>query len=111
MKSLILALISCAFIGQALADDANKHSCQRPVTPNMQSSDTVIKLFNKRMVKYGACIDKFVTERRAYSKEMEKADPTKASEAWEAAEAAQKEYNSLVEEVNANSAPQDDTNK
>ncbi|HEY8026243.1 MAG TPA: hypothetical protein VIF60_16885 [Burkholderiaceae bacterium] len=103
MKSIIFALAAFAAAGSAYADDANTNPCKAPVTPTAQSSEIIIKLFNKRLTAYKKCIDTFVEERRAVVKES--TDQAKAAAAYEAAEAAQKEYNALIDEVNAKSAP------
>jgi len=106
MKSVIFAItaaVAFAAAAPAFADDPNKSPCQAPVTPTAQSSDLVIKLFNKRMVAYKKCIDTFVEDRRSFEKQS--TDPVQAAAAHQAAEAAQKEYNAIVDEMNARSAP------
>ena len=111
MKTLALTLVTLALAGPALADDANKSTCQRPVTPNTQSSDLVIKMYNKRMVAFKACTDKFVEDRRAFGKENATKDAPAAQAAYDAADAAVKEYNAAVDEFNAATKPAEDDKK
>jgi hypothetical protein len=99
MKSLIITLLASALTAHALAEEAPKNPCEKPALPNSQASEMVIKYFNKRVGAYKVCIDKFVDEQRAFAKQS--TDVTKANQAFDAAEVAQKEYNALVEELNA----------
>jgi hypothetical protein len=99
MKSLPISLLLLALAAPAFADDLPKHNCQQPVLPNAQSSETVVKFFNKRFATYKTCIDKFVEEQRSISKNT--TDVAKANQAFEAAEAAQKEYNAMADELNS----------
>lgn len=98
IKSLtIIVLLSAST--QTFAEEAPKNPCHQPVMPNSQSSDIVIKYFSKHMREYKTCIDKFVKEQRAISTLA--TDVNGASKAFEAAEAAQKEYNAIADELNA----------
>ena len=104
MKSLAITLLATLLAAQAVAQDA-PNPCHQPVMPNSQSSDTVIKYFNKHMLEYKACIDKYVEEQRAIAKQT--ADPTKSNLAFAAAEAAQKEYNAMVDALNTQKPAED----
>jgi hypothetical protein len=99
MKFLPITLLLITLAAPAFADDLPKHDCQQPVLPNAQSSESVVKYFNKRLATYKACIDKFVEEQRAIAKQA--TDTAKANQAFEAAEVAQKEYNAIADELNS----------
>jgi hypothetical protein len=95
-------LLLSALAAPVFADELPKHSCNKPTIPNAQASEVVIKYFNKHMAEYKTCIDKFVTEQRAIVTANQNTDAAKASRSHDAAEAAIKEYNAYIEEINAN---------
>jgi hypothetical protein len=101
MKSITTTLLLSVLATSAFAQEAPKNPCHQPVMPNAQSSDMVIKYFNKHMLEYKSCIDIFVAEQRAIVKANETTDAPKAKQAFDAAEVAQKEYNAMVDELNA----------
>jgi hypothetical protein len=106
MKSLVAILVVALSCAYASAQEAPKNPCKPPVMPNDQSSDIVVKYFNKHWKEYEACVNKFVTEQRDIANNTTN-ETTKRQQAWDAAEAAQKEHNSMVDALNAHKAAQD----
>jgi len=100
MKFITISILLAALSANAFADDAPKNPCAQPAMPNEQSSDIVVKYFNKHMAQYKACIDKFVGEQRAIAQASQSTDVAKANQAVDAAEAAQKQYNDMIEVLN-----------
>jgi hypothetical protein len=97
MKFAVLTLIAALSVGSAAAADAPKNPCSRPLVPNRQASDMIMKSFNKHMDVYKACISDFVAERRAFAEHAK--DSAAAAEAHDAAEAAIVEYNDQIREL------------
>ena len=108
MKFLLSALALSVIATSAYADNTNP--CTKPVIPNRQASDQLVKMFNKRFDTYKACIKKYVDEQRAVVASEKDKDPNKANQANEAAEAAIKEYNEFAEEAQK-AFPQEDEDK
>jgi len=106
MKFLITFVLASALTSQVYAEDIPKHQCTKPTAPNSQASDMVVKFFNKKLDAYRACIDKFVKEQREQSTLT--LDPTTANLHHDAAEAAIKEYNDFMAELNAKAKNDDD---
>jgi hypothetical protein len=106
MKPIILFLLLTCQLLCAVAADIPKHNCEKPSLPNVQSSETVVKYFNKRLASYKVCIDKFVAEQRDIAKTNP--DPVQANQAFEAAESAIKEYNDLIQILNSRKPQEED---
>ncbi|HEX7645603.1 MAG TPA: hypothetical protein VF472_25650 [Burkholderiaceae bacterium] len=108
MKPPISALLACVIgtLSVCVLADEVKNTCEKPVPPNIQSSDHVIKYFNRRMAAYKTCTDAYAEERRTFAKLSK--DPEQAQKANNDAEAAIKEFNELVEEVNQRQASKDE---
>ncbi|HSY28053.1 MAG TPA: hypothetical protein VK832_11150 [Burkholderiaceae bacterium] len=98
MKFAVLTLLASLSIGSAAAADAPKNPCNRPVVPNSQASDMVMKAFNKHMETYKTCISDFVAERKAFAEHTK--DSAAANEAHDAAEAAIADFNDQIKELN-----------
>ena len=99
MKPLILLILATLISSTAMADEPAKHNCTKPVIPIPQASDLVNKYFHKHLKEYDACMAKFTDEQEAIAKNS--ANVGKANAAHDAAEAAIKEHNDFIEEVNA----------
>ena len=99
MKLPISALLACAIGATSFGAFAGEvqNTCEKPVSPNAQSSEHVIKYFNRRMTSYKSCIDTYVAERRMFANSSQ--DRAEAEKANNDADAAVKEYNDLVEEI------------
>lgn len=97
----ILMLLGMTFITlhKAMAAEPIKHSCEKPVIPQAQSSEIIVKSFQKKMAKYKSCIDKFAEEQRAAAQTDK--NPGAAQAHLDAAEAAIAEYNDQVQAINA----------
>jgi hypothetical protein len=108
MKSLALAMILSVMSSATMAQEIIKPPCHQPPMPNDQSSDTVVKFFNKHRMEYQACMEKFADEQKALVETYGKTDPAKANIAHESAEAALKEYNAFVDALNAHAKAKDD---
>ncbi|MBV8667429.1 MAG: hypothetical protein JO269_13190 [Burkholderiaceae bacterium] len=109
MKFLLSALTLSVLATSVYADDAIP--CKKPVIPNPQASDTVIKMFNKRYDAYKVCIKKYVDEQHAIVDSEKDKNMEKARSANDAAEAAIKDYNAFSEEAQAAFPPQEDKDK
>jgi hypothetical protein len=110
MKFLLSALALGVMAASAHADDGVP--CTKPVIPNRQASDQVIKMFNKRNEAYKVCIKKYVDEKRAIVDAEKDKDRAKAEKANGDAEAAIKEFNAYSEEAaQAFPPPEDDDKK
>jgi hypothetical protein len=101
MKSLYFALLISLACIQAMASDTPS-GCAQPIIPAAQASDVINKLFDKRHKAYKACIDKFVEEKQAISKNA--ADVPTANAAHDAVGAAIKEYNDFIAALNERNA-------
>lgn len=94
MRTLSVLLLASFFSSLAFADQPLASNCKQPTIPNPQSSDMVVKFFNKHHEEYSKCIDKFVKEQQAIYKGS--TDPVVSSAAHDAAEAAIKEFNNYT---------------
>jgi len=108
IATLTLGLLICLFSAAAGAQEITKPSCKQPPMPSDQSSDMVVKYFNKHRIEYDKCMNKFVDEQKAIVAANEKTDPAKAKQAYDSAEAALKELNAFIDALNEHSKTQDD---
>ncbi|MET3106872.1 hypothetical protein AAKU67_002376 [Oxalobacteraceae bacterium GrIS 2.11] len=108
MKNISALLLIGLFCTLTYADESVKHTCKQPVIINPQSSDVVIKYFNKHVAEYKSCIEKFVEAQRNIAKN--EPDKNKQVAANEASETAVKEYNEFFAQLEARNkqAGQDD---
>jgi acid phosphatase class B len=108
MRSLYAVLLAGALAVPAFADEVLKSPCEVPTIPGVRASELVTKNFNKHGVEYKKCTLKFVEEQQKISRES--TDYAKSNAAFQAAEAATKEYNEFTEQVNERNAKVDGVN-
>ena len=97
MKSHAIALFVASMACGTCVADTITSSCEKPILPNKQSSEMVIKGFNKRMISYKKCVDQFASEQIRISNESK--DPVESQRASDAAATAINEFNQLFKEV------------
>jgi hypothetical protein len=102
MKALIPLMFATLFSSTAMADEPAKSNCTRPVIPPAIASDLVNKYYHKHVKEFDKCVAKFIDEQEAISKNS--TDAAKANAAHDAADAAIKDHNEFIEEVNAREA-------
>ena len=98
MKSIYLLILTSLFAISALAVESNDHGCSQPIIPNVQASPLLMKMFDKRSEAYKKCMQKYVEDQQAISKNSVVVDVANA--AHEKAEAAIKEYNLYMDSLN-----------
>lgn len=98
MKFVLILLVGGLFHITATADELTKPSCVQPPIPGRFASEHAVKVINKSTETYKTCMIKFADEQREVSKNTK--DIAKANKAYEAAEAATKEFNVYMDRRN-----------